>query len=68
MSYGESLADQFIWMSKAIARVRKLHKPVELLTDYGRTKICQECYEVAGDRERAFYPCYTIKALDGEQE
>ena len=55
-------------LADKIKRVRELHKPIELMTDYGKKQICQECYEVAVDRNRAFYPCYTIKALDGEQE
>lgn len=67
----QATAMQYIELNKqkteAIKRVRELHKPIELLTDYGKKQVCQECHEVAGDRNRAFYPCYTIKALDGDQ-
>ena len=44
----------------AIKRVRELHKPVEIGTDYGDNYGdlgCPICNEL--------YPCLTIKALDG---
>ena len=68
MSQAESLADQFIWMSKAIHRVRKLHEQVTINNaacgdpdccgEYEEWKICNEC--------ECEHPCDTIKALDGE--
>lgn len=58
-----TIADQ----QEAIERVRELHKPVEASTERGMRQICQECWDIAGERLAAVYPCPTIKALDGEQ-
>jgi predicted aldo/keto reductase-like oxidoreductase len=55
MIRSEGLAEQFIWMSKAIHRVRELHKQETEITSF-----CKECSYT--------YPCPTIQALDGEQE
>lgn len=43
----------------AVMRVRELHKPYEPPVNSGKV-ICQHC-------PMFFYPCPTIKALDGEQ-
>lgn len=69
MSQAESLADQFIWLNKAVARVRKLHKQVTIdnascgdpdcCGEYEEQEVCADC--------QCDYPCPTIKALDGEQ-
>lgn len=46
--------------SKAIERVRELHKPVE-------NEIGTYCHECIDNPDSWRYPCPTIKALDGEQ-
>lgn len=47
---------------EAIARVRELHKPDE------NGRYCIECDpESCGCAGFVYYPCPTIKALDGEQ-
>lgn len=56
-------------LEQAIERVRALHKPFtrkvsELWSNAGELEtLCRAC-EVQGDA--AFYPCPTIKALDGD--
>jgi len=57
--------------SEAIKRVRELHKPVprnEFIND--GDIVCQSCvtWDNSGCSMFVFYPCETIKALDGEQE
>lgn len=50
---------------EAVQRVRELHKPIDGIG----VKVCAICIEdhMMYWTEQAFYPCATIKALDGEQ-
>lgn len=63
--------DAELKLIQAVERVRALHKPFTrkvpaLWSNAGELEtLCSAC-EVQSDS--AFYPCRTIKALDGEQE
>lgn len=48
-------------MREAIARVRKLHKPATFSEGSIHIRYCSAYCEPT------YYPCDTIKALDGEQ-
>ena len=58
---------------EAIQRVRELHKPIQYDMD-SEIMICQECKSLCHSYSGlgceiptdAQYPCWTIKALDGE--
>lgn len=51
-----------------VERVRKLHKPATISEGSIHTRYCSACCEPISDADDfIYYPCDTIKALDGEQ-